>query len=187
MWGLSYIICLYTLNSKIYSWVPAKWPNSQTPKMAFASVPPGKGWDGGYDEGEKLATTKQAVLSYPGCKMFGSTMIGRSSGVCVCARFIFKIWVCLSLLWVSASLFVNTASYVCQRITFGHTINLDNVRWGRKKHKINDNNSQDKDNDSHEKHLERGKQNTSKYTSYLYLYFYLQTPQHTPKRLTAGI
>lgn len=107
--------------------------------------------------------------------------------VCVCAFFFFKIWLCLSLLWVSASLFVNTASYVCQRITFGNTINLDNVRWGRKKHKINDNNSQDKNNDSHEKHLERGKKNTSKYTSYLYLYLYLQTPQRTPKRLTAGI
>lgn len=97
MWGLSYIICLYTLNSKIYSWVPAKWPNSQTPKMAFASVPPGKGWDGGYDEGGKLATPKQAVLSYPGCKIFGSMMIGRSSGVCVCARFFFSkfgyVWV----------------------------------------------------------------------------------------------
>ena len=58
--------------------------------MAFASVPPGKGWDGGYDEGEKLATTKQAVLSYPGCKMFGSMMIGRSSGVCVCVCVLFS-------------------------------------------------------------------------------------------------
>ena len=91
--------------------------------------------------------------------------------VCV---FFSKFWVCLSLLWVSASLFVNTASYVCQRITFGHTINLDNVRWGRKKTYNYDNNSQDENHES----ISREKQKTSKYTSYLLILLLTDPPAH---------